>query len=176
MEITCRYADSRPGPSTPLQEIMALFLLRLLLLGLLVAAKHALVQEDLAHIGLALRSDTVVLAQLSDDGSLNYTVKHKADEGYCAFMALMQHEQTDAMYLEEHELLAKPFAPIFGKNSSVFDLPTTNLQYTNALARNIRAVVNQAVLELGKAVKCDCIVTPQFGTNHDYYMLVRLAS
>lgn len=131
---------------------------------------------DVVQVGLALPSDSVVLVQLADGRKVNYTSIHQSDHDYRDFMTLMRNEQTNLRYLYEYGVYSQRQSAIYGKTSGILEPPTTDLHYTNVLACNIRPVIADVERELSSPVKCDCIVTPHFGADHDYALLVRYAT
>lgn len=138
----------------------------------------ALAQDAQLHkVGVALRSESVVLVQLGNWKEINFTTTHHADQEYRDFMTLMRHEQLDLPLFQELLLTRDGRSPIYGKSSGLFDPPSTALHYTNILTRNLRPVVREASRALGGPVKCEIIGTPDYGRlRFDYRMLVRLAS
>lgn len=136
----------------------------------------SLCAAEAIQVGLALRSDAVVLVQLATLKSINYTIQQNADQDYRDFMAMMRHDQTDLSYLHEDDLYLQKYFPIFNRTLTHPAHPTTNFHYAHLISRNIRPLIRKAELELRRPVKCDAIVIPSYGSDHDFRPFVRLAS
>lgn len=128
------------------------------------------------QVGLALRSDSIVLVQLADYKHINYTIQVNVDEDYRNFMAMRRHDQTDLPYLEEYKLYMQDSRPIYNYTLTHPVQPVTNFHYAHVLARNIRPLIEQAELELGGLLKCDAIVIPIYAGINNYTPFVQLAS
>lgn len=145
-----------------------------LLLGLL--SLISLCEAQALQVGLALRSDSIVLVQLADHRNINYSVRVDVDQDYRNFMTMVRHDQTDLFYLHEYDLYHQKYFPIYNRTLTHPIHPVTNFRYAHLLARNIRPLIKQAESELGKSIKCDLIVIPSYGNDHDFRPFVRLAS
>ena len=154
---------------------MSFTILLVFLLGMLFSTSAN--YTSTVQVGIALRSESIVLVQLAEQKTINYSLIYPTDQSYRDFMTMMRRSQTNSQFLEEWKLLWSGIPPIYGKSSNPLDHPMTNLHYTHVLARNLREVVRRASSELGRPVKCEGMITPDLGrARYDIVQQVRLAA
>lgn len=158
-----------------------------ILFGLILGSLANVDERPPLQVGLALRSDAIVLVQLGEEKAINYTICKDVDQEYADFMAMMRRDQTNLSFLHEYDLHLQEYdafhlkhRPIYNRTITQPVYPITNFHYAHVLARNIRPLVKQAEIELGSAIKCDIVMIPHYGNDysfrHDCRPMVRFAS